>query len=335
MARALLAALQMCDVKADVASHLQTRDGTGDAQIQAEKQAAASVEIDALIQKGRQAGWRFWITYHNYYKAPDLIGPAVARALQIPYLLVEATRARKRLSGPWADYAKAAEAASDAAAVIFYLTLRDKEALRNYAATDQKLIHLRPFLPRENLPPIGRKERSMLSVGMFRKGDKLASYEIIAETLAKLQTPDWHLEIAGDGPARAEVEALFAPFSNKISFLGALSAQDLQDAYARAKILFWPGVNEAFGMTYLEAQAAGMAVVAQNRPGVRDVLAPGADYPSPEAGSGALAARLDMLLEMPKLTMHLGAAARAHVGAHHLLGSARTTLRTAIDEILI
>ncbi|AVL54982.1 glycosyltransferase family 1 protein [Roseobacter denitrificans] len=335
MARALLTALQMCDVKADVASLLQTRDGTGDAQVQAEKQTAASVEIDTLIPKGRQAGWRFWITYHNYYKAPDLIGPAVARALNIPYLLVEATRARKRLSGPWADYAQAAEAASDAATVMFYLTARDEEALRDYAATGQKLIHLRPFLPREDLPLVGRKERSMLSVGMFRKGDKLASYRIIADTLAKLQTPDWRLEIAGDGPVRAEVEALFAPFGDKVALLGALSAQGLQDAYARAAILFWPGVNEAFGMTYLEAQAAGMAVVAQDRPGVRDVLAPGADYPSPEAGSDALAARLDMLLEMPKLTMHLGAAARAHIGTHHLLSAAKATLETAIDEILI
>ena len=236
MGRALLDALRMAGVRADVASRLQTRDGVGDPTVQAAKKAAARDEIAALIPKGRQAGWRFWLSYHNYYKAPDLIGPAVAQALNIPYLLVEATRARKRLSGPWADYARAAENASDAAAAIFYLTQRDEAALRDYATTDQRLIHLRPFLPRMTLPAIGAKQHHMLSVGMLRAGDKHASYQVIADTLTRLRSPAWYLEIAGDGPARTAVEALFAPFGDRVRFLGALSAQEMEEAYARMAI---------------------------------------------------------------------------------------------------
>jgi glycosyltransferase involved in cell wall biosynthesis len=75
-------------------------------------------------------------------------------------------------------------------------------------------------------------------------------------------------------------------------------------------------------------------VVAQDRPGVRDVLAPEAVYPSPEDGPKALAQRLDFLLSMPKLMMHLGSTARTHVRKTHMLASAARTLRTQLDEVL-
>src|SRR3546814_1683340 len=43
---------------------------------------------------------QLWFTYHLYYKAPDWIGPKVARALRIPYVVAEASVAYKRASGP-------------------------------------------------------------------------------------------------------------------------------------------------------------------------------------------------------------------------------------------
>ncbi len=41
-----------------------------------------------------------WFTYHLYYKAVDWIGPRVAAALDIPYLVAEASHAPKRARGP-------------------------------------------------------------------------------------------------------------------------------------------------------------------------------------------------------------------------------------------
>lgn len=334
MARALITALGGTGFTIDLASTIVTRDSTGDSAVQTALRAKAQAEIERLVPQGRLAGWQAWISYHNYYKCPDLIGPTVSSALGVPYLLIEATRAHKRLSGPWAAFAQAAETATDAADAVFYLTHRDAEALRTHRPPAQRLIHLPPFLPQEVLPPETRRGGTILSVGMFRQGDKFASYRLIAATLALLHTPGWRLEIAGDGPARAEVEALMAPFGDRVRFLGALEGTDVQKAYETASVLFWPGVNEAFGMTYLEAQAAGLPVVAQNRPGVIDVLAPGAAYPNPDAGAAALARRLDMLLMLPKLCAHLGQNARRYVRQHHLLGTARTILQTTLDEVL-
>jgi hypothetical protein len=323
MARALIAALKYCGAQVDLAATLRSRAPSGDEADQQRiiKQAAALVP--EIIAQGRTAGWQAWVTYHTYYKAPDLIGLAVSKALGIPYLLIEATRARKRLNGPWHQFATASEAACDGADVIFYLTKRDHQALAAYAPGGQHLMHLRPFLARTDLPPAA-SGTGLLAVGMMRAAAKLPSYELIAQTLA-LWGPDApFLEIAGDGPARPQVEAAMAPLGTRVRFLGAQGPDALAAAYARAGALIWPGVDEAFGMSYLEAQAHGLPVIAQDRPGVRDVLFP-RPYPAIREGPAGLAA-------FARQTPPSHAAIRAHVSAHHLLPAAAATLRAGLAK---
>ena len=326
MARAVMAALEYSGASVDLASDLRSRDGKGDPDKQRVLHGQAAAECTRLIQVGKNARWQAWVTYHNYYKAPDLLGPAVAQALNIPYLQIESTRARKRLGGPWDSFAIAAEAATDAADVIFFLTTRDAIALRRDAPPHQRLIHLRPFLERSELPPSSTGQGPMLSVGMMRDGDKLASYTLIAQTLALLPKSGWQLSIAGDGPARENVERLMAPFANAVTFRGVLDPVALSQAYQNSRLLFWPGVNEAFGLAYLEAQAHGLPVVAQDRPGVCDVLAPGT-YPSVSDGPAGLAKMLKTLMSHP---MQQTQTTRRHVTAHHLLPAAAETLRSGL-----
>lgn len=332
MARAVMAALEYAGATVDVASTLRSRDGAGDADMQRDIQHKATAECARLSTLGQHANWQAWITYHNYYKAPDLIGPAVAQALNIPYLQIESTRAQKRLNGPWHDFAVAAETASDAAAAIFYLTEQDAFALKRDAPKGQHLHHLRPFLSQAHLPPASTGKGAMLSVGMMRAGDKFASYQLIAETLDLLQIDNWHLNIAGDGPMRAEVERLMSSFGAHVRFLGELDQPTLARTYQTSALLLWPGVNEAFGLTYLEAQSHGLPVIAQDRPGVRDVLAPGL-YPAPEHGPKALAAQVTQLLTDTDRRHRLGQAARAHVDTHHLLPAAAKTLAAGLTAV--
>lgn len=331
IARSLVAALGHMGAKVTVPSRLRCRDGKGDTKVQAALQLAAQGEVDRLIPLGQRAGWQAWITYHNYYKAPDLIGPTVSRALGIPYLQVESTRARKRLNGPWAEFARIAEAATDAADVVFYFSTRDAIGLQENTRPAQQLIHLRPFLPRNDIPSNAVGDGPMLSVGMMRTGDKLASFQVIADTLSLLADPEWQLDIAGDGPARAEVENLMSPFGSRIRFLGQLETQTLQAAYRNASLMFWPGVNEALGMVYLEAQAAGLPVVAQDRPGMREVLVP-APYPAPDQGPAGLAAVIDDLLAHPLMRRELGQTAQRHVILNHLMPTAAETLCSGLAQ---
>lgn len=333
MARAIIQALEHGNVEADLVSTLQTVDKEGNAETQSRLIGLADSEATRLIEKGRYSDWQVWITYHSYYKAPDLVGPKVAAALNLPYFQIEATRARKRLTGPWSRFAHAAEAASDAADVIFHLTRRDAEALYAYAQPNQRIVHLQPFLPRSEMPATSSMDGPMLSVGMLRHGDKFASYELVADTLPLLKTPTWRLVIAGDGPALNAVASMMQRFGDRVKLRGSLDTEALQAAYGQASLLFWPGVNEAFGVTYMEAQAAGLPVVAQNRPGVVDVLAPGS-YPFPEEGPQALASQIDLLLSDRQERVSRGAAARDYITANHLIPAASKTLCTAIDEVL-
>ncbi|MEL6620197.1 MAG: glycosyltransferase family 4 protein [Pseudomonadota bacterium] len=332
MGRALMAALQAAGCDVTMASDLRLYDGNGDAGTQDRLMDAARSEVDRLRALPAAPAWQAWITYHNYYKAPDLIGPAVAAALNIPYLQIESTRASKRLQGAWARFAQAAEHASDAAHTILYFTQHDALTLRRDAPEGQALVHLPPFLPRATLPEPSPLTGRMLSVGMMRKGDKLASYTLIAQTLAALPgTLDWSLDVVGDGEAAADVRRLLAPFGDRIRFHGALDAMPLSDLYRQASLFLWPGVNEAFGMVYLEAQAAGLPVVAQDRPGVRDVVT--GPCPAPEAGPEALAQRLHVLLTDSNARHAASTAARTGIAQSHLLPHAAATLRHVIEGL--
>lgn len=332
MARNLVAAIGATGAEVEVVSQLKLHEKIGDPARQAALRQAAEDEAARLGETLRGRDFALWVTYHNYYKAPDLIGPATCAALGLPYVQIESTRAKKRLTGPWAGFAEAAEAACDAASVIFYLTANDLITLERHRAPGQRLVHLPPFLPADTLPPASACSGPMLTAGMMRAGDKLASYTILAEALAHVPG-DWRLEIAGDGPARAEVMALMAPFGTRVSFLGQLDRDALTRAYQRASLFVWPGVNEAFGMVYLEAQAAGLPVVAQDRPGVRDVLLPG-DYPAPEGGPEALAAQISALLRDPELRRARGGEARAMIDRAHLRPAATERFWCAVAPLL-
>ncbi|MDA7419619.1 glycosyltransferase family 4 protein [Tritonibacter multivorans] len=337
MARNLIALLEGEGAEVTLTSELRSHEKQGALSRQSQLRAEAEADVARLLAELPEIS--LWVTYHNYYKAPDLIGPRVAAARGIPYVQVESTRAKKRLSGPWAGFAEAAHQAADAADVIFYLTEQDHFALNRDRAPNQKLVHLPPFLPQDTLPPASTLDGPMLAVGMMRGGDKLASYRLIAAALACLDSRgragDWRLCVAGDGPARAEVEALFAPFGAHVDLLGQLDRDALAAAYGQASLFLWPGVNEAFGMVYLEAQAHGLPVVAQDRPGLRDVLAPSA-LPRPDKSQGAFAMTqvMEHLLTTPEARHSDGAAARDHIAARHLAPAARDRLWSALAPLL-
>ncbi len=331
MARNLMQALGAQGDIVELASQLRIYDKAGDRALQDELRRKATTEAARLAEE-LPSDTNLWVTYHNYYKAPDLLGPAVSRARDIPYVQLESTRATSRLAGPWADFAQAAHDACDSAQVIFYHTANDLITLERERFGTQALVELPPFLPITELPPVSTRDGPMLTVGMMRPGDKLASYTILADTLEHL-TGDWALDVVGDGPARLEVEALMARFGPRVRFLGQLDRDALQARYSQASLFVWPGVNEAYGMVYLEAQACGVPVAAQDRPGVRDVLIP-SDHPDTGSGAKGLAVRIQRFLDHPDLSQSEGNRARAYVAHRHLMPSATERFWTTVRPLL-
>lgn len=121
------------------------------------------------------------------------------------------------------------------------------------------------------------------------------------------------------------MEGLFAPFGAQVRFTGQLSPEHVADEMTRARLFIWPGVNEAFGMVYLEAQAHGLPVVAQNRPGVRDVIGPTGALPEPD-DLAAFAQAIDT-----KLCAALASdETRHYISQNHLRGAATALFARAL-----
>ncbi len=326
MARLLVKALETAGHEVTLACRLRSREPTGDPARQARLRELGARLAARYV--ARRCGARrpdLWFTYHLYYKAPDWVGPAVAQALGIPYLVAEASVAPKRAGGPWDLSHRAVLAALDQAAAILPLTARNAACLPH----PERHRDLPPFL---ELPPAPRRAAPagsprLIAVAMMRPGAKLASYRLLAAALARLTARPWSLEIVGDGPARAEVAAAFAPLGARVRFSGALDPAAVRARLAAAELFVWPAVEEAYGMAILEAMAAGLAVVAGAEGGVGALVADGqTGLLAPPRDAAAFAARVARLLDARARAARLGAAGRAKAERSHSLTAAAATL---------
>jgi glycosyltransferase involved in cell wall biosynthesis len=305
----------------------QTRDGQGDAQVQARLIERAEREAARLIDHFRDLPAigrpRLWFTYHVYYKAPDLIGPVVSRALGIPYVIAEASRSRKRLQGPWVRFAALAEAAIDQAHLVLCPTQRDFPALAAAKPPGQRILMVPPFLdlpPPPDKPPRTKGDPvRLITVAMTRPGAKMDSYRLLAEALGRIASTNWTLTVIGGGEAKGETQHLFQPFGDRVRLLGALPPEEIAPHLAEADLFVWPGIDEAFGMVYLEAQAQSLPVLACDGPGIRAVVASAAGHPLPAPTPEAFAETLGQILATPDTLVGLGREARERVARDHAL----------------
>jgi glycosyltransferase involved in cell wall biosynthesis len=125
---------------------------------------------------------------------------------------------------------------------------------------------------------------------------------------------DARLQIAGDGPLRAALQARarHLGIEDRVSFLGWREPSDMPALYARALVVVLPShTEEGLGMALIEAGLAGCVLVGSDLGGIRDVVHPdrnGALVPPGDAR--ALAGVLIDLLSDPSKARALGNAAR-------------------------
>jgi hypothetical protein len=352
MSRLLIQALERAGYEVELASRLAVRDEAGGRQFEIAEQAAAERERLKALFAARPPAERpaAWFTYHLYYKAPDWIGPAVARALSLPYLVAEASVANKRAGGPHDLGHRATLAAVAAAARIFVISPVDRECLAPLVEP-HRLVDLPAFLDlaEGTTPSVGRAELRralagrhglhgnqpwLLAVAMMRAGDKLASYRILGLALAQLLDLDWQLLVAGDGPARPEVEGALAPLgAGRVRYLGQLEAHELAGCLGAADLCVWPAINEAYGMALLEAQAAGLPVVAGKVGGVPSIVRQGhTGVLTPPGNVDFFAAAVRALIERPLIRSAMAAKARENVRRYHDITGAAAVLDRALRE---
>ncbi len=349
MARLFMRALEIAGFDVQVISSFRSFDKQGDRSFQEAKRAEAEQEAGALIRQFQADPSErpdLFFTYHVYHKAPDWIGPKVAKALDIPYYIAEASHAPKQMNGRWHLGFAGAEAAIRAATRVLHLTRLDGACLQPLMDQTDQLVHFPPFIePLPDHSPVkptakwveaagGRTNcRNLLAVGMMRDGDKFNSYLQLAEMLLHLTSDNWQLLIVGDGPRRSDVETLFAPFGSNVVFLGERSEAELASFYEYADLYVWPASGEAFGMAFLEAARAGLPAVSCCTRGVPDVVENGVSGILVRDGDMlALANATDQLLNNSEQLAALSNGAKAFVTEQRSLEAAAANLSNLIKK---
>jgi glycosyltransferase involved in cell wall biosynthesis len=150
---------------------------------------------------------------------------------------------------------------------------------------------------------------------------KRKRHDVVLRALALLDPahrPEYR--VVGDGPCREPLERLASELgvADGVRFLGQLPNPEAVAQAAACDLFVLPGVEEPFGVAFVEAMAAGLpAIGSRGEGGPEDIAAAGEGMVlvAPD-DPGALAAEIKRLISDPAELRRLGAAARETVAAN-------------------
>jgi glycosyltransferase involved in cell wall biosynthesis len=191
---------------------------------------------------------------------------------------------------------------------------RDDRIRRGVAADAIRVIH--PGVDSVHYhpdPAVGRSTPpSFLYMGRLKryKGIDLA---IKALAAARQGAPQLTLDVAGNGDARPELEAL----ARELGLEGAVRFHGFVTEAEKIRLLrstwanVFPSPKEGWGITVVEAAACGTPSIASDSPGLRDSVRHGqSGFLVPHGDVAALAARMTELASDAQLVTRLGLAGR-------------------------
>ncbi len=284
---------------------------------------------------------------HTHLGAADALGTVAARSLRLPAVSTihlvenagpagsarEAARrrvmalARRRGSGR-------VIAVSDAARAAYVEGGWDRP--ERVVTVHNGIAALRPAAPRagtraalglsDDVPVI-----AMASVLRDGKG-----HDTAAAALARLRRdhPDVTLLVIGEGPQRAEIEALLEPLGDSVRLLGL--RDDVLDLLAAADAVLLPTRMDAFPTVLLEAAAVGVPAVATAVGGVPEIVVDGETglLVAPPPGPEEVAAALSRLLSDADLRARMGACARRRFETRFTAAHWAARCRAVYDAVL-
>ncbi|MBN1237506.1 MAG: glycosyltransferase family 4 protein [Gammaproteobacteria bacterium] len=101
---------------------------------------------------------------------------------------------------------------------------------------------------------------TILYVGVVNLARKRVDHLLEASMPLLAELPDLRVEIAGEGPDRRRLQERYA--HERVAFLGYVSEAEKWQALARAWVFASPSTAEGFGISWVEANSAGLPVVA-------------------------------------------------------------------------
>lgn len=229
--------------------------------------------------------------------------------------------------------------------------------ISDYTAAHLKRLGVRPerlrlvppgVTPPATLPAVQRDalRPNLLTVGRIEANEGYKGHERVLDALPALlaRWPGLTYTVIGSGSGFPGLERAVAArgLSAHVRLAGAVSAEALADAYARADIFVLPSSVihdrgeerfEGFGIVYLEAASYGCPVVAGRAGGAPEAVADGETGLVIDGGQPhALEAALGGLLADPVRRAAMGEAGRRRVTARYTWDHAAEALSAALSE---
>ncbi len=297
--------------------------------------------LGRMIEAARGADC--WLTHGSYYKVPDIFGPTGSARLGIPYFLFQASYARNRARNlaTWPGYIlnKRTMRRADH---VFCNRVNDLAGCARLLPKDCYSF-VRPGLPdglfaRDEAARVrlraewkaGPDTVVAVCAAMMRPGVKATGVEWTIRACAEAarvcveaartmgKGRDLRLVVAGDGPMRAELEAMaHTALGQRAIFLGMVDRADLPGVFSAGDLFAFPGLRESVGMVYLEAQRCGLPVVATDDEGAPHVVAHETSGLITPADEAAFTRGVVALVRDDAFRSRLGAQAAAHATQAH------------------
>lgn len=224
--------------------------------------------------------------------------------------------------------------AFSAARVVLANSLGIEAACRNLGARRTRVVHLGTDLtPMERRPPA---HPTLVTVGQLiarkRQADVLRAMWVLRD-----RHPDLRYRLIGDGPERDRLAHLARELGlgERVEFTGPLPHEEALKRGRDASVFVMPSTDEAFGVAYVEAMAAGLpAIGSRGEPGPEDIASLGHGMRLvPPGDPEALAGEIDHLLD-GDWGARIGAAAQAMIAEHFTWDACGAATVAAYEEAL-
>jgi glycosyltransferase involved in cell wall biosynthesis len=176
-----------------------------------------------------------------------------------------------------------------------------------------KIVIIPNGVPIRDQPPDPLITPASKSVRFFFAGrlEHAKGVDLLIEALAQVDSTHFELIVAGHGSQRAYLEQLATDrgLGQRVRFVGA--NHDLSEWMKSADCLVLLSRWEGLPMVVLEAMERGLPVIASDVGGLPEMIVDGVNgYLVSSGDVGALAQRLQAIIETPDMLRSLGAAAR-------------------------
>ncbi|MEA2255086.1 MAG: teichuronic acid biosynthesis glycosyltransferase TuaC [Solirubrobacteraceae bacterium] len=212
---------------------------------------------------------------------------------------------------------RAVRRAYGAARLVLANSAGMQEAAAALGALHTRVVRLGADVPEP--PPTGKAPDPTLVTVAHLVARKRHADVVRALWLLRDRHPTLRYLVVGDGPEREPLARLATELgvADRVELAGQLPNEQALARAHEAHLFVMPSVDEAFGVVYVEAMAAGLPVIAANgEPGPREIASAGGGIRLVAPGDvEALAAEIDALLSEPGWALELGAQGRATVQA--------------------